>query len=598
MSGPWWKEEKPEPGTLAYAGRPPAPRKPDVVLARMLAEWVRDQVQGGVQLPQVPKDGVTATDALWRCADPCAAAVGAVSRDYPRLQEAEPAHRRGGPAEAWCGTGSQGSGGAAVIPDTPEDDLSLAAVLRSPLCGWSEADLYRLAQGRRGYLWEVLRNDATHPETLDFLNDLRGQADFLRPYDLIERVLYRHDGRRKLLARLGPEAEDGIDELLGQALSYETSEVPSLTGFLAWIETDDIEVKRQLDAAGDQIRVMTVHGAKGLEADVVILADTGDRKPQDRDELYRLGDGAAVWKVRQEESPALISTAREARKSREAAERLRLLYVAMTRARTWLVVAGKGEMKQPDAWYNLIRAGVALAQAETLDGGLLRHSVGVWPGALTSADTRLSAPVLPDWAEHPAPEVARTHRVLSPSDLGGAKALPGEVETDIDLRARGTALHLLLERLPEVAQQDWVALASALIPDQALAATLLAEARAVLSAPELAPLFADGLAEVAVTAPWGDAVLAGTVDRLVLSPDRVLIVDFKSNTVVPNGPSEVPEGIQRQLGAYAHMLQAIYPDRQIEAAVLWTRVARLMPLDPEMVRQAFLRTTIPWGAGP
>ena len=587
--------DKPAPEPWHTPVDRPNPENADVELARMLAEWVRDQVQAGVQLPQVPKDGVTARPM--RYGD----VLFLVQRRSALFHEIIRACKKlnlpiAGADRLKLGAELAVKDLAALLSflNTPEDDLSLAAVLRSPLCGWSEADLYRLAQGRRGYLWEVLRNDGTHPETLDFLNDLRGQADFLRPYDLIERVLYRHDGRRKLLARLGPEAEDGIDELLGQALSYETSEVPSLTGFLAWIETDDIEVKRQLDAAGDQIRVMTVHGAKGLEADVVILADTGDRKPQDRDELYRLGDGAAVWKVRQEESPALISTAREARKSREAAERLRLLYVAMTRARTWLVVAGKGEMKQPEAWYNLIRAGVALAQAETLDGGLLRHSVGVWPGALTSADTRLSAPVLPDWAEHPAPEVARTLRVLSPSDLGGAKALPGEVETEIDLRARGTALHLLLERLPEVAQQDWVALASALIPDQALAATLLAEARAVLSAPELAPLFAEGLAEVAVTAPWGDAVLAGTVDRLVLSPDRVLIVDFKSNTVVPNGPSEVPEGILRQLGAYAHMLQAIYPDRRIEAAVLWTRVARLMPLDPEMVRQAFLRTTIPW----
>ena len=585
--------DKPAPEPWHTPVDRPNPENADVVLARMLAEWVRDQVQAGVQLPQVPKDGVTARPM--RYGD----VLFLVQRRSALFHEIIRACKKlnlpiAGADRLKLGAELAVKDLAALLSflNTPEDDLSLASVLRSPLCGWGEADLYRLAQGRRGYLWEVLRNDPTHPETLDFLNDLRGQADFLRPYDLIERVLYRHDGRRKLLARLGPEAEDGIDELLGQALSYETSEVPSLTGFLAWIETDDIEVKRQLDGAGDQIRVMTVHGAKGLESDVVILADTGDRKPQDRDELYRLRDGSAVWKVKQAESPRLIAEARSDRQAREAAERLRLLYVAMTRARTWLVVAGKGDMKQPDAWYNLIRAGVVEAQAETLDGGLLRHSVGVWPAALASADTRLSAPGLPDWAEHPAPEVARSLRVLSPSDLGGAKALPGEVETEIDLRARGTALHLLLERLPEVAQQDWTALASALIPDQALAATLLAEARAVLSAPELAPLFAEGLAEVAVTTPWGDAVLTGTVDRLVLSPDRMLIVDFKSNTVVPNVPSEVPEGILRQLGAYAHMLQAIYPDRRIEAAVLWTRVARLMPLDPEIVRQAFQRTTI------
>src|SRR6056297_216641 len=156
---------------------------------------------------------------------------------------------------------------------TPEDSLSLAIALRSPLFGWSEADLYKLAHGRRQkYLWAALRERADdHPETMAVLNDLRGQADYLRPYDLIERILTRHDGRRKLLARLGTEAEDGIDALLAQAMAYEGSAVSSLTGFLVWMETDEMEIKRQMDSAGDRIRVMTVHGAKGLEAPVVIL---------------------------------------------------------------------------------------------------------------------------------------------------------------------------------------------------------------------------------------------------------------------------------------------------------------------------------------
>jgi len=116
----------------------------------------------------------------------------------------------------------------------------------------------------------------------------------------------------------------------------------------------------------------------------------------------------------------------------------------------------------------------------------------------------------------------------------------------------------------------------------------------VLDHPALAPLFApDTLAEVAVTAPWQGRTLAGSIDRLVLSPDRVLVIDYKSNAVVPQGPAQVPEGILRQLGAYAHMLAQIYPDRPVETAILWTRAPALMPLDPEMVRQALARTTIP-----
>ncbi|MDP5358988.1 MAG: double-strand break repair helicase AddA, partial [Paracoccaceae bacterium] len=153
----------------------------------------------------------------------------------------------------------------------PEDSLSLAAALRSPLFGWTEQQLFTLAHYRpeKSFLWEALRG-SDHSDTLEILYDLRGKSDFLRPYDLIERILTRHDGRRKLLARLGPEAEDGIDALLSQALAYESTGVPSLTGFLSWMQTDDLEVKRQMESQGDRIRVMTVHGAKGLEAPIVI----------------------------------------------------------------------------------------------------------------------------------------------------------------------------------------------------------------------------------------------------------------------------------------------------------------------------------------
>ncbi|MEZ5714553.1 MAG: UvrD-helicase domain-containing protein [Paracoccaceae bacterium] len=177
--------------------------------------------------------------------------------------------------------------------DLPEDDLSLATTLKSPLFGWNEQDLFTLAHGRKGFLWEALRADATHGETLAILDDLRRQADFLRPYELIERILTRHRGRQRLLERLGREAEDGIDALLAQALAYERAAVPSLTGFLVWLDSGEVEIKRQMESAGRQIRVMTVHGAKGLEAPIVILPDTAKRKLEVKDQLLT-GDPGAV----------------------------------------------------------------------------------------------------------------------------------------------------------------------------------------------------------------------------------------------------------------------------------------------------------------
>ncbi len=491
---------------------------------------------------------------------------------------------------------------------TPEDDLSLAAVLRSPLCGWTEDELFRLAHGRKGYLWEALRNSDIHPETLAMLRDLLDQSDFLRPFDLLDRALTRHHGRQHLLARLGDEAEDGIDELLSQALIYEQNDVPSLTGFLIWMETDDVTVKRQMDAAGERIRVMTVHGAKGLEAPIVILPDTADRNPQDRDEIYRLPTGLPVWKTAVDASPRAIRGTRAQRKADQAAESARLLYVALTRPRTWLIVAGAGEAKvetggkspapkpiQDWSWYRLVERAMLGLGASAIEGGALRWSNGDWPAPVRQ-DHTASAPdtALPAWARTPARPEDRPAQPLSPSDLGGAKALPGESLslTEGTAKARGTAIHLLLEHLPLIPRADWPSAAAALTPDAD--PDVLAEAARLLTTPGLDWIFGpDSLAEVPFTAQLGLHTVYGTIDRLIVAPDRIHLIDFKSNTVVPPTPAEVPEGILRQMGAYVAALRQIYPDRPIAPHILWTRTATLMPLDPNMVSAALNRATLP-----
>ena len=196
--------------------------------------------------------------------------------------------------------------------DTPDDDLSLAAVLRSPLCGIGEAELFGLAHDRDGNLWESLQvAGGRFDPVIALLADMRGQVDFLRPYDLLERILIRHDGRRRLVARLGDEAEEAIDELLNQALAYERNDVPSLTGFLIWLDADEIEVKRQAESSGRRIRVMTVHGAKGLESEIVIMPDTADHRPQEREHFYVTEDDGPVWKTPATSSPPRIQALRQ-----------------------------------------------------------------------------------------------------------------------------------------------------------------------------------------------------------------------------------------------------------------------------------------------
>lgn len=486
--------------------------------------------------------------------------------------------------------------------DMPEDDLSLAEALRSPLLGVSEDGLFRLAHGREGSLWQALRQQGG--ETLQKVSDLLNSADFLRPYELLERILTRHDGRRLLLSRLGPEAEDGIDALLSQALVYETTEVPSLTGFLTWLQTGDVTIKRQLDSAGDRIRVMTVHGAKGLEAPVVILPDTASRRAGRPDALCPLPGGGVAWAITADENPPVLANARAEIARAQQEERDRLLYVAMTRAETWLIVAAAGNVGDGTCWYDRTAEAMGHAGASAHDfhfGGGMRLTHADWPEAAPpdQADTA-STPDLPDWVHTTAPAPARPLATLAPSGLGGAKVLGadgGEPDSDAALR-RGRQLHRLLEHLPNWPRSDWFDVAEGLLMDGSgdaetdpeRRALLHAEAQRVLDSDELAHLFAPGtMTEVPITADLAGRRVLGTIDRLLIRPDRVLAVDYKSNAVVPSAPADVPEGLLRQMAAYRGALAQVYPGRRIETALLWTAAPALMPLSDDLLDRALDR---------
>ncbi|MCA0929661.1 double-strand break repair helicase AddA [Ruegeria profundi] len=484
---------------------------------------------------------------------------------------------------------------------TPEDSLSLATVLKSPLFGWSEQQLFDLAHRRQEqFLWAALRRRAVEfPETLAILNDLRGQIDFLRPYDLIERILTRHDGRRKLLGRLGAEAEDGINALLSQALAYERTDIPSLTGFLVWMQTDDLEIKRQMSGVGNMIRVMTVHGSKGLEAPIVILPDTGKRQAP-RDAEIMVAEGTPLWKVSADASPALIAQARAEARQREENERLRLLYVALTRAEKWLIVGTAGDVgKDGTSWYQMVEDAIKRAGATQIPGSeTLRLAHGDWTALPLEQHSETTAEPTPLPAQFltaaAAPEPPL--ETLSPSDLGGAKALPGDPGQDEEAaKLRGTRLHLLLEHLPVVPQENWPQLCARVLPDMqdSERQTLLNEAQNVLTAVHLKPVFAtDTLAEVPVTANLNGRRIHGVIDRLIISETEVQVIDFKTNIIVPDDPAACPEGVLRQMGAYLQALTQIYPGRNIRTAILWTRTADLMWLPHDLVTDALARTQI------
>lgn len=489
---------------------------------------------------------------------------------------------------------------------TPEDDLSLAEALRSPLIGLSEAALYALAAGRGEgeFLWARVRERAPEPARA-LLSDMLEMSSALRPYELISRILLRHGGRERLIARLGPEADDGIDELLSQALAYERMEAPSLTGFLVWLEGDEVEVRRQPGAAGEGeglVRVMTVHGAKGLESPVVFVPDGARRRAPAPDAILKRADGPALPRGRAGQRPQALEELVAARAQAEAEERRRLLYVALTRAESWLIVGAAGEAGDDESasWHAMVAGGMARAEGlervtiRTPLGEGSRLAFGTWPEALPETVPAAAPPPEPEpgWLRAPAPAPAPVPRPVAASQLAGAKVLAGTAPAP-DAALFGTRLHLLLEHWDGLsgpdAARDLLAGAEGGLPGDDDLAALWAEAEAVRGAAALAHLFAPGpedtvLTEVALTAPVaGLPLLHGTIDRLLVGPRRVLAIDYKSNAELPARPEEVPAGILRQMAAYRLALQGIYSDRVVEMAVLWTRGRSLMPLPDRLL---------------
>ena len=490
-----------------------------------------------------------------------------------------------------------------------DDDLSLAAALKSPLFGWSEKQLYDLAQPRKKgmSLWEALRTSGQHSDTMAVLSDLRDKTDFLRPYDLINRLLIRHHGRHNLIARLGHEAEDGIDALLSQALGYEQSAVPSLTGFLTWLQTEEVTVKRQMDTASDRIRVMTVHGAKGLESPIVILPETTKRDRKGGGEIIN-HDGVPLWKPNKPQMPQVMLDMNETVAAANERERRRLLYVALTRAENWLIVAAAGDTgKEPeDSWHGTVSA--ALGHLDAVDhaapfGPIKRFSRHDWDGGELQdiAKVETPKPVLANFGDTLADIPARA-KTRAPSDLGGAKIMTGDVDPDSGevALAYGNIIHHLLEILPDVPHDTRRATAERLANNHAEAGlipdidTLIDEALNTLDEDSLSWVFASGLAEVPISAnlpELGNDRLHGIIDRLIVTDTDVIAVDYKSNRLVPQTPDQTPDGLVRQLAAYRDALKQIYPTHRIRTLLLWTKTRTTTELDDTALVAALARVT-------
>ena len=493
----------------------------------------------------------------------------------------------------------------------PDDDLTLANLLVSPLVGLDQDGLYAVAfdRGRRS-LWQALRD--RRPALAAPLAELLGQADLVDPYRFLEAILSGPmEGRRRLMERLGPEARDPIEELLSAALAFQGEQTATLQRFVDWFDRGTVEITRDPSAPLDAVRVMTVHGAKGLQAPLVILADaTGDPDAARGGAIeWPIGEGAPVAVPRPrsaEMTPSLREADAEA-KRREREEHWRLLYVALTRAEERLVIAGalgprmRG-VPPADSWYAKAEAALTgLGAEEVADPlwGAARHYVGegVAGGRVRPPrERRQPAPVAePAWLRRPAPEERRPPRPLAPSAIGQDDvADPPPSPAMLDAARRGRLLHALFERLPgvapdrrEAAAERWLASAAG-IGDAAVRAALIADACAIIGDPAYTELFApDALAEAPIAAVVGGEVIAGTVDRLLVTDTTVTVVDFKTGRRVPQGLAQVPAHHLTQMGAYAAALSVIFPGRNVRAALLYTAGPVLLTIPDETLKRTY-----------
>ncbi len=522
----------------------------------------------------------------------------------------------------------------------PEDDLSLATVLKSPLFGFDDDALLAIAPGRKGTLWKALLDqaqaDAKFADAAETLKRWRRAADFSPPFEFFASLLDRDGGRAKLLSRLGPDAADAIDEFLNLAVSYDDGAPPSLTGFLAWLRTTVREIKRDMEHGRNEVRVMTVHGAKGLEAPIVFLPDTCSAttaatrrgRPIAVHDFKRPESFPApfVWPVKGTSGLEAIAGANSALEAAERNERNRLLYVAMTRARDRLYIAGfEGKRgRERGCWYDTISQalGDMLETGTDARGQLVRRIVSQQsaPHDMPKVDLsqREGGLTLPDWAYAPARREPQLTIPLAPSRLAPYEmdetgepspnpprasgldepyASPLGGTSGQNRFLRGLLTHALLQYLPDVDPAVWPKAAKAFVAKRGrglsgrVQSSIVSETLAVLGHAEFAPLFGpESRAEVPIVAEVprpkgrGPALkLAGQIDRLAVTQEAVYVVDYKTNRPPPRKVAEVADVYLFQLAAYALALEQIFPGRAIRAALLWTDGPRLMEIPGKLL---------------
>jgi ATP-dependent helicase/nuclease subunit A len=390
-----------------------------------------------------------------------------------------------------------------------------------------------------------------------------------------------------------------MDEFLSLALEYGAVSTPSLEGFLHWLERGDAEVKRDMERGRDQVRVMTVHGAKGLEADIVFLPDTTTLPdpPGRRGELL-YGEDGVIFPIRKVDACEAVTAAKDIAKHEALKEHRRLLYVALTRAKDRLYVCGFENKNgiRDESWYRLAEAAITKIGTKIERGDSIIYALGdEAEERATAAEAKSVKLALPEWVRTVPPVQRERPRLIRPSDdVAGdepATLSPAGPKQAKRFR-RGILIHTLLARLPEVAPAERRGIALAFLAAQGEqaedAAGHVESTLRVLNDPQFAAAFAAGSkAEIAIVADLPElgegARVSGRIDRIAITEGEVLVVDFKTNRPPPSRLEDVAPIYVRQMALYRRALAKLFPDRQIACALVWTDGPCLMPIPAEIL---------------
>jgi ATP-dependent helicase/nuclease subunit A len=458
----------------------------------------------------------------------------------------------------------------------PNDDYNLACLLKSPLFNMSEEDLMELCVNRDDRsLWSQL-NQPKHESVHALLSSYLNKVDYLTPYQIYAHLLCVSQGRQKFFTRFEHEIADGLDEFLNLALEFETTSAASLELFLDELTKMNPEIKRDFSSSDlNAVRITTVHGAKGLQAPIIILPDT-TIVPKTLPSL--LWDDVPLWNAPKSLATEEIIAVQQRYQTKQSEEHRRLLYVALTRAEDELYVSGWENHKEPpeNCWYNLIRQGMQSIGAQEINNKLVIETPQQQTKKVQLTKIDKPSEHIPAWLFEPAKQEKISTRFLSPSQVGQTsdKIISPLDQQNTHSFQDGLILHKLLELLPN------------LPPAKPEHYTLIKQ---IMDDPTLAHLFgAHSYAEVPIAGTIDGEKFSGQIDRLIVLENEIIILDFKSDQNPPSNPSLVDARYRQQLAVYKQLLQQIYPRHNITCQILWIRTKSLMtiPIESKEIRHA------------